>query len=87
MRWWGVSTGSAPESGWTRGGCRLQHGDELLEEAIYCLLFYLTPRLALEYRSGSLPLAAERGVVRLRRPVAVENSRLVAVERQQLELD
>ena len=47
--------------------------------------FSFTPRLALQYRSGSLPLAAERGVVRLRRPVAVENSRLVAVERQQLE--
>ena len=76
VRWWGVSTGSAPESGWTRGGCRLQHGDELLEEAIYCLLFYLTPRLALEYRSGSLPLAAERGVVRLRHPVAVERQQL-----------
>ena len=34
------------------------------------------PRLALQYRSGSLPLAAERGVVRLRRPVAVERQQL-----------
>jgi hypothetical protein len=60
-------------------GCRLQHGDEL-ELYPTGVSFFLypaaTPRLALQYRSGSLPLAAERGVVRLRRPVAVERQQL-----------
>ena len=63
-------------------GCRLQHGDEfelyLLEAGYVSFFLYpeATPRLALQYRSGSLPLAAERGVVRLRRPVAVERQQL-----------